>query len=261
MTQHHVLLLKKSSHDTPDEIEYEPYVGESRDEEVESERPVKPPGDEHVDEESDRDGDDETVKDLKSRRRLLHGTIRERQAPRPAPSLPLKLVPGRTVVVFDTNFYIGRLDEVEAVVGSGAWIVSLPLVVVTELDGLKTNPGPISLCANRALAFIDTTLASPTTRPHLKLQTASGNFLPNLSVRTERFGDGKKTNDDVVLACARWWVGRAGGAPDGAADVVLVTEDVNLRLKARASGVHVVEAVHGFGVGKAGRGRTAERGR
>ncbi|KAJ3083655.1 hypothetical protein HK102_000968, partial [Quaeritorhiza haematococci] len=224
---------------------------------------------------------------------------------------PLMLVPGTTVVIFDTNCYIDYLDQIRSVVESAKWVVVVPLVVVTELDGLSTNEGKVGFFASQAVQYLQeefgtgwasgsggTSVSAPNKRKKwLKLQTSQGNYLPDLRVRTEdwsAFSSGStisaagggsvgnasggglaggvssdvggpnnmvlKSNDDVVLKCCFHYIrnpnpslsrlllprnGPAGAVKEGvkASPVVLVTDDANLRLKARAMGIDVVEHV------------------
>ena len=134
------------------------------------------------------------------------------------------------------------------------WTLVVPLAVVTELDGLKVNPPPLGRDASEALRFLETSVRDPSTRMqsrYLKVQTSRGNYLTDLSIRSEAIefsgtGDGPRNLDDVILRAAVWrdehYIGRshAHAIDEGAAKVSLVTFDRNLRVKARASGVDVV---------------------
>ncbi|KAJ3295362.1 Smg-6, nonsense mediated mRNA decay factor [Borealophlyctis nickersoniae] len=205
--------------------------------------------------------DSDTVKELKSRRQELHGALTSQKRVFVSSALtdrvrasPVKMIPGKTVIVYDTNCWMGRFDEVKQVVESGKWTVSVPLVVIAELGGLKTDVSTIrGQSALTALKYLeqefDPNLDPAKRKKWFKLQTSQGNFLPSLIVRTERWGsdewndaDVKKNNDDVVLRCCLHFK-KGGRSTQGTSEVVLVTDDVNLRLKARTIGVDVVDKV------------------
>jgi hypothetical protein len=217
--------------------------------------------------EDDEDDDDTSVevKALKARRQYLQGLVSQEQ-PRNARRTrnraerrkPLTLVPGYTVLVIDTNILLAMLTEVANLIESNRWTVVVPLPAITELDGLSKNTTPLGQAAASALAYLIATL------PHsmsLKVQTSRGNYLRNLSIRSENtdFG-GQNQNrnmDDLILQSA-WWqaenfIDRSTllqsqhlddldlmelSSPvtpnQSTSRVVLLTFDRNLRLKARA---------------------------
>ena len=122
-----------------------------------------------------------------------------------------------------------------------------------ELDGLRKGTGAVAEQAAAAVHFIETQIRPFTT--HIRVQTSRGNFLSDLSFRTEDvdFTD-SRSMDDVILRAASWqaahFVDRlASFDPDAdrprlgldkAAKVALVTLDLNLRLKARGRELAVV---------------------
>jgi protein SMG6 len=79
--------------------------------------------------------------------------------------------------------------------------------VITELDGLSKNSSPLGNAANDALGYLIS--AVPAHSVSLKVQTSKGNYLYNLSVRSESidFRDGTSQDrnmDDLILRSALW---------------------------------------------------------
>ncbi|KAH7100673.1 hypothetical protein BKA62DRAFT_830869 [Auriculariales sp. MPI-PUGE-AT-0066] len=220
-------------------------------------------GEDDQSESEDDDEDDEQIKALRARRRSLRALLqtahtqsplsprRRRRGDWTNARRRLRIVPGYTVLVVDTNVLLTDLAQFSALVKSGRWTVVVPLAVITELDGLVQNPPPLGQVAKDALRFI--TDAIRTHGSSLKIQTSKGNYLSNsLVVRSEQVhfskeeGSWERNMDDLILRSALWqfehWVDRSSilsGTSDGDAmaddstsRVVLVTFDRNLRLKA-----------------------------
>jgi len=195
---------------------------------------------------------------IKERRRHLRSLVNGN-----APSAPiaktrrnrtkthrLQVIPGYTMLVFDTNVLLSSLSLFSKLVESGIWSIVVPLPVVTELDGLSKEPAPLGPTAKQAVQYLESRI-----RTHslcLKIQTTKGNYLSDLLIRTEnhdRTAD-ERTMDDRILNIAAFqqehFVDRStilGGGKGGgeATKVVLVTFDRNLRLKARARGVDAAD--------------------
>lgn len=187
-----------------------------------------------------------------------------------------------TRLLFDTNCWVDDFDDIKKIIDSG-WLVIVPLVVITELDGLKTG-SVTSLAAKslQALTYLESKLQSSASRPrNLILQTSRGTVLPYLSVRSEDWSSVElledtrteekvvdenskacaaalaevaatlanfsvRNIDDVLLRCClknqhiilqRNAAKMTETCLTGADVVVLVTHDVNLRLKARTLGI------------------------
>ena len=121
------------------------------------------------------------------------------------------------------------------------------------MDGLKFNPPPLGLAAHEALAYLNESLSSK----KIKIQTSKGNYLTDISFSEEfDFGNGedkKKNLDDLILGICLWHAEHRekNGVHDKSDEeganndykngmVVLLTNDRNLRVKARARGVDVV---------------------
>ncbi|KAJ3113982.1 hypothetical protein HDU96_002674 [Phlyctochytrium bullatum] len=159
----------------------------------------------------------------------------------------LALEKGMTPLVFDTNCYIGDLEGTREVVEAG-WDVVVPLAIITELDGLSSAEGLLGEAAGLALSYLES-LFQPggggARVGNVTLITAQNSVLPVLTIRTEEWGAGVRGADDVLVRCAK-----KRGA-------VLVSNDVNLRLKARGMGVVTgsMEEVFLAAVGKKARKR------
>lgn len=216
------------------------------------------------------DGDDADLAMLRERRRHLRSLVQapgssvSRSTRTPHPRGGLRVVPGYTMLVFDTNVLLSSLALFSRLVESGQWSIIIPLPVVTELDGLSREPAPLGTSAKAAVAYLESRI-----RTHslcLKIQTTKGNYLSDLLIRTEAHhasdasdmgnGNGKereRTMDDRILNIASFQVDHFAdrstilGSPaasvekDSATKVVLVTFDRNLRLKARAKGMDAAD--------------------
>lgn len=159
-----------------------------------------------------------------------------------------QVVPGLTHLVIDTNCFIGDLANIKKLVKSGKWQIVVPLVVVTELDGLRTNPSTLGRAAKEALEYLEKLLPPNTphaSRPHnVRIQTSHNNFLHDISVRSEQFmwGETDRNLDDLVLSVCLWWTLQpATGVPPGVEKACLVTSDRNLSVKARARDLRVAD--------------------
>lgn len=207
------------------------------------------------DEDEDEDPD---LAVLRERRRHLRDILNVPTTPRRAPRSRRarsthNVVPGYTILVFDTNVLLSALNLFSKVVEGGQWSVVVPLPVVTELDGLSRNPAPLGTEAAAVVAYLEARI-----RTHalcLKIQTSRGNYLTDLLIRAEtldlRSRDTARTMDDMILNVAAFqrdhFVDRSSllgqlqpvdGAPT---QVLLVTFDRNLRLKARALGINAAD--------------------
>ncbi|KAF9264884.1 hypothetical protein L218DRAFT_998358 [Marasmius fiardii PR-910] len=214
-------------------------------------------------ESSSEDGDESDppeIRELKARRRHLQDLLRSSQMEFSRSRVKrvsrkegnthqvLSIQPGYTVLVVDTNILLSSLSMFASLVESLRWTVLVPLPVVMELDGLKSNPSSqLSEAADAALKYITSHIRSHSTS--LKVQTSKGNYLASLNVRTEEVdfasGRAERSMDDLILKTAIWhdehWIDRSAMLKsDGVQSVVnpvkvvLLTLDRNLRLKARS---------------------------
>ncbi|CAO3597155.1 unnamed protein product [Absidia cylindrospora] len=154
-----------------------------------------------------------------------------------------KVIPGQTVLVLDTNCFIGHMDAIRRLIQGGAWPIVIPLVVITELDGLKGNVAPLGTVAEQALQLIETALASKQVRRDaIRIQTSHHNFMYDISIRSEQFifGETDKNLDDLILSTCLWWNNHKKQQQGMGVPVCLVTADRNLSVKARARDVQVI---------------------
>ncbi|KAG0178760.1 hypothetical protein DFQ28_003803 [Apophysomyces sp. BC1034] len=151
-----------------------------------------------------------------------------------------RVVPGQTVLVLDTNCFIGHLDHIKRLIASAKWLIVVPLVVITELDGLCGNSPPLGTVAKDGLGLVEQTLALKQRNNALRIQTSHNNFMYDISIRSEQFifGETDKNLDDLVLSACLWWTKQSEHGK--IASVCLVTGDRNLSVKARARDVEVV---------------------
>ncbi|TPX59275.1 hypothetical protein PhCBS80983_g02611 [Powellomyces hirtus] len=242
--------LPPGSFESEEDVEYEPYGTERQTDEYQDDEDLD------VGEE-----DDEAMRTLKALRNQLHGTYDSRTRMLAsqggdirARSAPLNLVPGKTTVVFDTNLFLHSMKHVITIIESGLWVVSIPLVVLTELDGLKVGDNSTSIAAQQAVSYIEAEFGDRTQKrkkPWLKLQTSQGNFLHDLTIRTESWtthvaqNQRRRNNDDVILQCCLHFKQKADPAAvdKTVSKVVLVTGDVNMKLKARTLGIDVRDRI------------------
>ncbi|GAA5893303.1 hypothetical protein JCM6882_007999 [Rhodosporidiobolus microsporus] len=190
-----------------------------------------------------------------------------------------KVFAGFTVLVFDTNILLTSIKLFRELIEAECWTVVVPLAVITELDGLKRNPTALGAAAVEVIDYLE--LAVHSHSRYLKIQTSRGNYLKDLAIRNESIDfshapsssssdpfdadfsspsapshDHARTMDDVILRAVTWqsqhFTSRlalvnpralqAGAkVPPETAQVVLVTFDRNLRLKARARGLDATD--------------------
>ncbi|GIY64504.1 telomerase-binding protein EST1A [Caerostris extrusa] len=129
----------------------------------------------------------------------------------------------------DTNCFVEHLGDFKKILDTTNFQVVIPLVVVNELSGLAREQ-----FASR--------------HPHLRAITAKGSVLDTISFRSEEMEKNKGTNDDLILACCKTYI---KDRPDLSKsknrdepiilfrEVVLLTDDRNLRIKALAHNVPV----------------------
>ncbi|KAJ8276052.1 hypothetical protein COCON_G00078040 [Conger conger] len=169
---------------------------------------------------------------------------------------PLFLVP-------DTNGFIDHLGGLKKLMSCGLYILVVPLIVITELDGLakgqdnRGGPGGaggssgahargVQERAKAAVSFLEQ--AFEVREPCLRALTSRGNQLESIAFRSEDTSGQQGNNDDLILSCCLHY------CKDKAKDfmptqrdepvrlhreVVLLTDDRNLRVKALTRNVPV----------------------
>ncbi|KAJ3219583.1 Smg-6, nonsense mediated mRNA decay factor [Clydaea vesicula] len=180
---------------------------------------------------------DEEMKNLVLQKRKLNQRINEEQKNidiQKQQSLKIrKLVKFKSTIIFDTNCYLHNFDKIRIIIEKQFFFIILPLVVLTELEGISKNPSSEEVNTNSkaSLQFIEEFFKTNMNvkNKSLKIITSKGNFLNNLNMKIENFGNDFGSADDVVL--------RSCLSLEKENDVFLCTQDVNFRLKARANGV------------------------
>ncbi|CAH0720855.1 unnamed protein product, partial [Brenthis ino] len=156
-------------------------------------------------------------------------------------------------LVPDTNCFIDHLALLQAAARPAAYTLAVPLVVVSELEGLR-KCSRLGEAARAALAWISSGGAGAAGGAGgVRLATARGSLLAARGLAfTAEQDQARTTNDDRVLATAlnlqanlndsenrTGEAGAAGGAGGECArrvrEVVLLTDDRNLRVKALAA--------------------------
>ncbi len=166
-------------------------------------------------------------------------------------------------IVPDTNCFIDYLAEIRQIAQSGSYGIRVPVVVLNELDGLAKGVAPASSAAGssfkvksaadhammvtenarRALAYLS---SADSRNANIRSVTSKGTTLNSLGITTEddacRTDD--KKNDDLILdtcqnLCTLEEVATSSDSRVVRRDVVLVTEDRNLKLKAHLSDIPV----------------------
>ncbi|KAI9023877.1 hypothetical protein CLU79DRAFT_718634 [Phycomyces nitens] len=207
----------------------------------------------------DEDEDDPIVTQLKKRREQLQTMLvaaneQKRYGYRKLPTqvkerearmnhLREHVIPGKTVLILDTNCFIGHLENIKNLFAANKWLIVVPLVVITELDGISSNAAPLGTVAMNALKLIEETLAKKQRVNGLRVQTSHNNFMYDISIRSEQFifGETDKNLDDLVLSSCLWWTRQPERiSSQGSVAACLVTGDRNLSVKARARDVEVV---------------------
>ena len=177
-------------------------------------------------------------------------------------------------LVPDTNCFVDHLPSLRQLSSSGLYQIRVPLVVLHELDGLakggihgkytsREHAKMVQENAKRGVAFLKERGSNT------KCITSKGTILTSLAVTTEQDGEGGKNNDDLILeACCNLHrssrneeeeeqeaeeknvVAASGGCSKNKLlllqrDVVLLTEDRNLKLKAHVNDV-IVDKIDNF---------------
>ncbi|XP_052219123.1 telomerase-binding protein EST1A-like isoform X2 [Dreissena polymorpha] len=165
---------------------------------------------------------------------------------------PIFLIP-------DTNCFIDHLPSLQKLIVARHYTIVIPLVVINELDGLAQGKRPVGDCsadnddhrhkvktrAQHTITFLEKEFE--TKNAHLKALTSKGTVMETIAFRSEET-DSSGNNDDLILSCcthyckdkARDFMPKDKDTPIRLfRDVVLLTEDRNLRLKAHMHNVPV----------------------
>ncbi|KAL4647573.1 telomerase-binding protein EST1A isoform X1 [Arapaima gigas] len=167
---------------------------------------------------------------------------------------PVFLVP-------DTNCFIDHLAGLQNLLACGLYIIVVPLIVITELDGLARGQehrggagGSITGAHARglqerakiAVAFLERRFEAR--EPCLRAMTSRGSQLESIAFRSEDTSGQQGNNDDLILSCCLHYCKDKAKdfmptKPDEPVrlhrEVVLLTDDRNLRVKALTRNVPV----------------------
>lgn len=143
------------------------------------------------------------------------------------------------MVVIDTNFLLSNLPIFKNILQCGDWVVVVPNPVVIELLGISRNDeANVGLQAKAALLAINE--AAATNNPNLRIITSRGNRIQQPGFYREHISNFKAGLeggiDDVIISIAVK-LGQGETQATDALPVVLLTNDKNMRLMAKAHGV------------------------
>ncbi|XP_072301913.1 telomerase-binding protein EST1A [Eucyclogobius newberryi] len=225
------------------------------------------------DEIEEADDGENGIKQLRARRHALVNKLAQEQKRRDkiqavlqtGGQLELEVQP--FFLVPDTNTFIDHLDGLKKLLQSGTYIIVVPLIVITELDGLakgqdnvvgvgssgrsncNTNMAHIKAVQEKAKAavfFLEKGFESR--EPCLRALTSRGNQLESIAFRSEDTSGQQGNNDDVILSCCLHYCNdkakdfmsdKKNGTVRIRREVVLLTDDRNLRVKALTRNVPV----------------------
>lgn len=230
------------------------------------------------DEFEEADDSENDIRQLRARRHALANKLAQQQKRRDKiqamlhtkGQLELEVQP--LFLVPDTNAFIDHLDGLNKLLQCGTYIIVVPLIVITELDGLakgQDNFGgsgsggrptgsysnsnasvahikAVQDNAKAAVAFLEKGFESR--EPCLRAMTSRGNQLESIAFRSEDTSGQQGNNDDVILSCCLYYCNdkakdfmpdQKNGTVRLRREVVLLTDDRNLRVKALTRNVPV----------------------
>uniref|UniRef100_A0A8C2FYD4 Telomerase-binding protein EST1A n=1 Tax=Cyprinus carpio TaxID=7962 RepID=A0A8C2FYD4_CYPCA len=214
-----------------------------------------------IDGKMEGDGSEDDIRELKARRHALTHKLAQQQKRldkiqavlQTGGQLEIQIRP--FYLVPDTNGFIDHLEGLRKLLACGTYILVVPLIVITELDGLAkgqdsregisngAHARQVQERARAAVMFLEK--AFEARDPCIRALTSRGNALESIAFRSEDTSGQKGNNDDVILSCCLHY------CQDKAKDfmsaermrlrreVVLLTDDRNLRVKALTRNVPV----------------------
>ncbi|XP_045127559.1 telomerase-binding protein EST1A-like [Portunus trituberculatus] len=200
----------------------------------------------------EEDGLSSTVKLLKKRKMMLEKKHRRQKRLHSLleGSVTLEMEVRPRYLVPDTNCFIEHLDVVQDLAG-GPYTVMVPLVVLNELDGLSRDAVVAKYRSVGHAVRVREGAATAlhylrTSRPlSIKCVTSQGSVLSS-TLFTSEMDLPDATNDDKILSCCVHFCSDStqrrpirAGVRRLYREVVLLTEDRNLRVKAHARDVPV----------------------
>uniref|UniRef100_A0A3P8TUW2 Telomerase-binding protein EST1A n=1 Tax=Amphiprion percula TaxID=161767 RepID=A0A3P8TUW2_AMPPE len=231
-------------------------------------------------EDAEEAGDSESdIRQLKARRHVLANKLAQQQKRRDKiqevlqTSGQLELEVRPLFLVPDTNGFIDHLGGLKKLLQCGTYIIVVPLIVITELDGLAKGQDTfgggmgsggrgtgsrgnynvsaahvraVQEKARLAVAFLEKGFEAR--EPCLRALTSRGNQLESIAFRSEDTSGQQGNNDDVILSCCLHYCKdkakdfmphQRNGIVRLQREVVLLTDDRNLRVKALTRNVPV----------------------
>ncbi|XP_062261588.1 telomerase-binding protein EST1A isoform X2 [Platichthys flesus] len=229
--------------------------------------------------EEEADDSENDIRQLKARRHVLTNKLAQQQKRKDkiqavlqtGGQLELEVRP--LFLVPDTNGFIDHLEGLQKLLKCRTYIIVLPLIVITELDGLAKgqdnfgggvgsggrNSGSrgnhnvssahvrsVQEKARLAVAFLEKGFEAR--EPCLRALTSRGSQLESIAFRSEDTSGQQGNNDDVILSCCLHYCKdkakdfmpeQRNGTVRLHREVVLLTDDRNLRVKALTRNVPV----------------------
>uniref|UniRef100_A0A0F7Z8C7 Telomerase-binding protein EST1A n=1 Tax=Crotalus adamanteus TaxID=8729 RepID=A0A0F7Z8C7_CROAD len=210
-------------------------------------------------------GDELDIRELRAKKQALARKVAEQQRRQDKIQAVLKdqaqlrqmeLEIRPVFLVPDTNGFIDHLGSLAQLLECRQFILVVPLIVINELDGLAKGPeserragGYTRLLQDRARQAVDFLEGCFERRDsYIRALTSRGNELESISFRSEDISRQQGNNDDLILSCCLHYCNdRAKDFMPARKDdpirllreVVLLTDDRNLRVKALTRNVPV----------------------
>ncbi|KAF7244216.1 Telomerase-binding protein EST1A [Varanus komodoensis] len=217
------------------------------------------------DSEADGSGGELDIRELRAKKQALTRKVAEQQRRQDKIQAVLKdqaqvrqmeLEIRPVFLVPDTNGFIDHLGSLAKLLDCRQFILVVPLIVINELDGLAKGPeleqrggGYARLLQERArtaVEFLEGRFEQRDTC--MRALTSRGNELESISFRSEDISRQQGSNDDLILSCCLHYCNdKAKDFMPAKKDdpirlfreVVLLTDDRNLRVKALTRNVPV----------------------
>ncbi|XP_030328785.1 telomerase-binding protein EST1A isoform X4 [Strigops habroptila] len=217
------------------------------------------------DSEAEGSGGEMDIKELRAKKQALARKVAEQQRRQDKIQAVLKdqsqmrqmeLEIRPVFLVPDTNGFIDHLSSLITLLDCRKFILVVPLIVINELDGLAKGPEmehraagyarQVQERARKSIEFLEERFESRDNC--LRALTSRGNELESISFRSEDTTGQQGNNDDLILSCCLHYCNDKAKdfMPSNKDDpihllreVVLLTDDRNLRVKALTRNVPV----------------------
>ncbi|XP_010216739.1 PREDICTED: telomerase-binding protein EST1A [Tinamus guttatus] len=217
------------------------------------------------DSEAEGSGGEFDIKELRAKKQALARKVAEQQRRQDKIQAVLKdqsqvrqmeLEIRPVFLVPDTNGFIDHLSSLATLLECRKFILVVPLIVINELDGLAKGPEmehraagyarQVQERARKSIEFLEERFESRDNC--LRALTSRGNELESISFRSEDTTGQQGNNDDLILSCCLHYCNDKAKdfMPANKDDpirllreVVLLTDDRNLRVKALTRNVPV----------------------